>query len=192
MTEYENKKAGRERFQIGSAKVASIMEHRMSIKEADLKVNDLSESLEIKTGSADEDLANKILSEFSEEKEAIEEGGEEGQEKEAGLTESQLNEFRKVGQLLAIDSISRHMTGEGIEKEAVRKKKSKSLALQRIKKGRLPWTPRAERGLLGKILKLPFKVTGKAIRFPFRHPLLALAMGGGLYGAKKLKERSAY
>lgn len=192
MPEYDKNRSEKERFKIGTAVDRPVMDAPADYQSSGKHLDRFAGSLKI--GDDEGNIANQVIDELInvEEKKADSKEGEKVAEaktetKEEKLSESDKENFRKVGQLLALDSISKAVTGDGLSlsKEAA-KKKTKKVPLG---KGRMA----REYKLLGRLGLGTAKVPLWVATLPARRPLSSLgalaAAGTGLYGYGKYRKK---
>lgn len=185
---YEKNRSEKERFKIGSAVDRPVMDVPADYQSSGKHLDKFANSLKVDDG--EENVANQVIDELInvEEKKADSKEAEAKKEtKEEKLSESDKENFRKAGQLLALDSISKAVTGDSLSlsKEAA-KKKPERVALG---KGRMA----KEYKLLGRIGLGAAKIPLWVATLPARRPLSSIgalaAAGTGLYGYGKYRKK---
>ena len=174
MAEYEKSKSEKSRFKIGSAVERPVVDVPVESQSSGEYLDKFANSLDFKAG--DENVANKVLDDLMSVEEKKAEVKVEGKEKK--LADKDKENFRKAGQLLALDSISKAITGEGV-----------SLSKEAAKKGRM----KREYKLLGRLglgtAKVPLWVATLPVRRPLSTAGLGVLAAAGLYGSKKYRRK---
>ena len=190
MAEYEKSKSEKGRFKVGADVRHPVVDVPAESQSSGKCLDKFASSLDFNAG--DENVASQVLDDLMgvEEKKADSEGADQKVEgKEKKLAEKDKENFRKAGQLLALDSISKAVTGEGLslEKEAAKKK----TYLQKRKAG-IGRTKR-EYKLLGRIglggARVPLWIATLPVRRPASTLGALVAAGTGLYGYGKYRKR---
>lgn len=190
MAEYESKKAGRERYKIGSGESGPLEVYHGS-KTSDKQLGKFADALEYKFGSNDENIADRIINDLMDV--SVEKKAEETKEEEKE-SEDEVNkeEFKKAGQILALDALNKAVYGKGItvgdlQKEA-KGKYSKTYPETKTRPKRI-----GEAGKITRSYKRLFGPPLKAITYPLRRPAATLAglaaAAGGLYGYGRYRRK---
>lgn len=200
MAEYEKNKSEKGRFKIGSVVERPVMDVPAEPQSSGKYLDKFANSLDFNVG--DGNVANQVINDLMNveekkadsekaEKEADKENKEEKKKikgKEEKLAEEDRENFRKAGQLLALDSIGKAITGEGVslQKEAAKKGywAKRGVGAKRSKR---------EYKLLGRIglagLRVPLWVATLPLRRPASTAGAVMAAGTGLYGYGKYRKR---
>lgn len=199
MTNYEENRIEKGRFKIGSDVKRPVMDVPSDPHSSGKHLDKFANSLNLKDDN--ENIASQIIGDLMnvEEKEAgsgetEKKADKEKTEEKKTLSDEDKESFRKAGQLLALDSVSKAVTGEGLslEKKAVKKpKKPKASYLSKrltgAKKGLKEYKLLGRIGLGG--ARVPLWVATLPVRRPASVLGALAAAGTGLYGYGRYRKK---